>query len=122
VAEESQRLLPPPLEPASERLEDLRGDRLAFLHQAEQEMLGADVVVAELPRLLDGELENALGLGRERHLTERQRLRESGERPLDFGLHRLEPEPEALQDRRRDAFTVTDQAEEDIDGPTEMRT
>src|SRR5262249_12195468 len=91
-------------------------------HQAEQEMLGADVVVAELSRLLDGELEYALGLGRERHFTERERLGESGERSLDLRLHRLEPEPEALQDRRRDAFTVADQAEQDMLRPHETVT
>ena len=120
VAEQRQRLLAHLVEPGAERLEDLRGDRLAFLHQAEQQMLGADVVVAELPRFLDGKLENALGLRRERHFTERERLRESGERALDLRLHRLEPEPEPLQNRRRDAFAVADQAEEDVLGPDEI--
>src|SRR5262249_47927649 len=33
-----------------------------------------------------------------------------------------EPEPEALQDRRRDAFTVADQAEEDVLSPHEIVT
>ena len=53
VAEQGQRLLPDLVEPRAERLEDLGGDGLAFLHQAEEQVLGADVVVAELARLLD---------------------------------------------------------------------
>ena len=53
IAEQRQRLLPHLVEAGAERLEDLGGDGLAFLHQAEQQMLGADVVVAELARLFD---------------------------------------------------------------------
>ena len=77
-------------------------------------MLGADVVVAELARFLDGQLEHALGLRRERHFTERQRLGESGQGPLDLRLHRFEPEPEPLQHGGRDAFSVADQPEQDV--------
>ena len=36
-------------------------DALAFLHQAQQQMLGADVRVAHLPRLFDGQLDHVLG-------------------------------------------------------------
>src|SRR5262245_22140374 len=77
-------------------------------------MLGADVVVAELARFLDGELEHPLGLRREGHFTERERLGESCERALDLRLHRLEPEPEPLEDRGRDSLAVADQPEQDV--------
>jgi hypothetical protein len=63
VTEEGERFLPHLVEASAEGLEDLRGDRLAFLHEPEEEMLGPDVVVAELPGFLDGKLEDALGLG-----------------------------------------------------------
>jgi hypothetical protein len=44
-----------------EVLEHARGDTLALAEQAEQKVLGADVVVAELASLLQRELEHALG-------------------------------------------------------------
>src|SRR5262249_58139638 len=56
VAEQRQGLLADLVEAGSERLEDLRGDRLAFLHEPEEQMLGADVVVAELARFLRRQL------------------------------------------------------------------
>ena len=77
-------------------------------------MLGPDVVVAELPRFLDGQLEDALGLRRERHLAERERLGESCERALDLRLDGLEPQPQPLENRGRDSLTVTDQPEKDV--------
>jgi len=81
---------------------------------AEEEVLGADVVVAELPGFLDRELEDALGLRRKGHFTERERLGETGQGPLDFRLHRLEPEAQTLEDSGRDPFAVANQPEEDV--------
>ena len=66
------------------------------------------------------QLEDALGLRRERHLAERQRLREAGQRPLDLGLHRLESQTEPLQDRGGDAFAVADEAQQDVFGTYEI--
>src|SRR5207245_2264028 len=106
VAEERERLLPDLVQTRTERLENLRGDRLAFLHQAEEEVLGADVVVAELAGLFDRELEDALGLRRKGHFTERERLGEAGQGPLDLRLHRLEPEAQTLEDGGRDPLAV----------------
>jgi len=77
-------------------------------------VLGADVVVAELACFLDGELENPLGLRRERHFPERERLGESCERALDFSLDGFEPEPESLKNRGRDSFPVADQPEKNV--------
>src|SRR5712691_2391478 len=89
VAQEGQGFLPDLVQPRSEGLEDLGGDGLALFHEAEEEVLGPDVVVAELARLLDRELEDALGLGGERDFTEGQGLGEAGEGPLDLGLDRF---------------------------------
>jgi hypothetical protein len=77
-------------------------------------MFGPDVVVAELTSLLDRQLENPLGLGRERHLAERQRLGEPRQRPLNLSLDRLQPQSQALQHGSRNTLPVTDQAEEDM--------
>ena len=51
--------------------QDARGDALVLAHQAEQDVLGADVVVAEAQRLAQRELEHLLGARRERDLTRR---------------------------------------------------
>src|SRR5207247_4969584 len=120
IAEQGQGLLTDLVEPRAERFENLGRDRLALFHQAEQQVLGTDVVVPELPRFLDRQLEDALGLWGERNFTERQRLRKSSQGPFDFGLDGLESESEALQDRGRDPFTVSDQAEEDMLGSDEI--
>ena len=42
---------------------DLRGDTFALADEAEEDVLGADVVVAELQRLAQGELEDLLRRG-----------------------------------------------------------
>ena len=57
-------------------------DALAFLHQAEQQMLGADERVAQLPGLFDGQLDHVLGARGQRWLAER-RARVLGSHPLD---------------------------------------
>ena len=89
VAQEGQGFLPDLVQPRPEGLEDLGGDGLALFHEAQEEVLGPDVVVAELACFLDRELEDALGLGGERDFTEGQGLGEAGEGPLDLGLDRL---------------------------------
>src|SRR5207247_2520268 len=59
-------------------------------------------------------LEDALGLRRERHFTERERLGEAGQGALDLRLHRLEPKAQALEDGGRDSLAVPNQSEEDV--------
>jgi hypothetical protein len=76
--------------------------------------------VAELACFLDGKLEHTLGLRRERHFPERERLGESCERALDFRLHGLEPKPEALENGGRDSLAVPDQPEKDVLRPDEI--
>ena len=53
--------------------EHARRDAFALADQAEEQMLGADVVVAEQARLVDRELEHALRARRERDLADRER-------------------------------------------------
>ena len=112
--EERQRLLPDFVEARAERFEDLRRDRLPLLHEPEEEVLGADVVVAELAGLFDAELEDPLRLGREGHLAEGQGLGEAGQRPLHLRLDRLEPEAEPLEDGGRDTLAVPNESQQDV--------
>ena len=52
--------------------EHLRGDAFALADEPEEDVLGADVVVAELQRLAQRELEDLLGAGRERDVARRR--------------------------------------------------
>ena len=58
------------LEVDAEALEHAGGDALALADEAEQQVLGADVVVVEAARLVDGELDDLLGARREADLAE----------------------------------------------------
>jgi hypothetical protein len=54
--------------------EYLSGDAVPFADEAEQEMLGADVVMTELQRLPQRQFEYLLGAGRERDVPRRHLL------------------------------------------------
>ena len=60
------------LEADAEALEHAGGDALALAHEAEQQVLGADVVVVEPARLVDGQLDDLLGARRQADLAERR--------------------------------------------------
>jgi len=120
VSEQGQGLLAHLVQAGAEPFQDLGGDGLPFLHQAEEEVLGPDVVVAQLPGLLDGQLQDPLGLRGEGDLPEREGLGETGEGPLHFRLDRLEAKAQALEDRRGDPLTVPDESQEDVLGPDEI--
>ena len=79
-------------------------------------MLGADVVVSELQRLAQRELEDLLGAGGERDVT-----RGSGaavtDDLLDLRAHGLEGDAERLERLRGDALAFVDEAEQDVLGP-----
>ena len=57
------------VELGAELLEHLGGDALTLADQTEQDVLGADVVVAELERFAQRQLEHLLGSRRERDVT-----------------------------------------------------
>jgi hypothetical protein len=63
-------LLADPVEVGAELDQHLGGDALALADQPEQDVLGADVVVAELQRLAQRELEHLLGARRERDVPD----------------------------------------------------
>jgi hypothetical protein len=67
-------LLAHPVEVGAELDQHLGGDALALADQAEQDVLGADVVVAELQRLAQRELETFLARGGERDVPGRRLL------------------------------------------------
>src|ERR1019366_8049278 len=98
--------------------EDLGGDTLALAHEPEQHVLGADVVVAELQRLPEGQLEDLLRTWRERWGPCRGRPR-GPDRLLDLLAHGLERDAEGLERFGRDSLALVNEAEQDVLGPDE---
>ena len=113
AGEQLDDLLADPVEVGAELDQHLGGDALALTDQAEQDVLGADVVVAELQRLAQRQLEHLLGPRRERDVPAR-RLLTLADDLLDLLADALQGDAEALQRLRRDALTLVDQAEQDV--------
>ena len=103
------------VEVGAELLEHLGGDALPFSDQAEEDVLGSDVVVAELERLAQRELEHLLGARRERDVAARS-LRALTDDLDDLGTNRLEADAHALETASRDTFTLVDQTKKDVLG------
>ena len=116
AAEQLDDLLADPVEVGAELLQDLGRDALALPDQAEQDVLGADVGVAELERLAERELEHLLGARRERDVAGRGLLALPDDL-LDLGAHGLQGDVEGLEGLGCDALALVDEAEQDVLGP-----
>jgi hypothetical protein len=92
--------------------EHLGGDALTLADQAEQQVLGADVVVVELERLAKGELQDLLGPRRERDVADRGALAlpddlldlartTSSEMPSDSSAFTATPSPSRISPSSR---------------------
>ena len=95
--------------------QDAGGDALVLAHQAEQDVLGADVVVAEAQRLAQRELEHLLGARRERDLPGGDLLAGADD-PHDLRAHALDGDVEALQHAGGQALLLAQQPEQDVLG------
>ena len=95
--------------------EHLGGDALALADEAEEDVLGADVVVAELQRLAQRQLEHLLGARGERDVARRRRAALADDL-LDLAAHGLERDAERLERLGGDAFALVDQPEQDVLG------
>ncbi len=98
-----------------ELLQHLGGHALALADQAEEDVLGADVVVAQLQGLAQRQLEDLLGSRGEGDVAA------GGLRPLaddlhHLGAHRLQADAHAFEGPGGDAFALVDEAEEDVLG------
>ena len=71
AGEQLDDLLAHAVEVGAELHEHLRSDSFALANEPEQDVLGADVVVAELQRFAQAQLENLLRTGREGNVTGR---------------------------------------------------
>jgi hypothetical protein len=116
-AEELEHLFAHVLELDAEVRQDLGGDALVLLDEPEQEVLGADVVVPEVARLLHGELEHLLGARRERELAHRHHRRARLDQLLDLGPDLGQVDVHVAEHVGRDAAALLHETEEDVLGP-----
>ena len=93
----------------------LGGDALALADQAEQDVLGADVVVTELQGLPQRQLEDLLGARSEGDVPGGCLLALAGDLP-DVLADRLQADPQRLKGLGGDALALADQAEQDVLG------
>ena len=95
--------------------EDARRDALVLAHEAEEDVLGADVVVAERQRLAKRELQHLLRARRERDLPARH-LVALADDARHLGPHFLDGDVEGLEHTRGQALLLAEQAEQDVLG------
>jgi len=94
---------------------DLRGDAIAFPDQAEQDVLGSDVVVVQLQCLTERELECLLGTRGEGDMPAHRILSETDD-GLDLFARAVERDPEALQGPEGHAAGLAEQPEQQVLG------
>ncbi len=115
AAQQLDHLLAHPGQLGAELDQHLGGNALTLADQAEQNVLGADVVVAELQRLAQAQLENLLGARRERDVT-RRRLLALADDLLDLAADALKRDAQRLQRLGRDAFAFVNKTQQDVLG------
>ncbi len=93
--------------------QDARRDALVLAHEAEQDVLGADVVVAEAQRLAQRKLQDLLGARREGDLAGRDLLTGADD-AHDLGAHALDGDVQALEHARSETLLLAQQAEQDV--------
>ena len=108
-------LLADPAEVGAELDEHLGRHAFAFTDQTEEDVLGTDVVVAELQRLAEAQLEDLLGPRGEGDVAAGRRTALTDDL-LDLVADRFEADAERLQGLGGNAFTFVDEAEQDVLG------
>ena len=93
--------------------QDACRDALVLAHEPEQDVLGADVVVAERQRLAQRELEHLLRARRERNLAGRD-LVTLADDAGDLRPYLLDRDVERLEHARGKPFLLAQQAEQDV--------
>src|SRR5439155_20882564 len=86
------------LERHAELPQDLRGRAVLRPHDAEEEVLGADMTVPELARLLDREVDDLFGRWREHDLARRLCAIAAADRRFDLTAQPREVDAERIQD------------------------
>src|SRR5262249_43519848 len=95
--------------------QDPRRNALVLAHEPEQDVLGADVVVAEAQRFAQRELQDLFRARGEGNLARRD-LVPLADDPGDLRAHLLDGDVEPLEDAGRKALLLAQQAEQDVLG------
>ena len=96
--------------------EDGRRDRPLLAQDAQQQVLGADVVVQQTVGFFGGKLQHALGFGAERHLDRRRDLLAEDRPAFDFLADVLERQMRAGKDAAGQALAFPNQPEQQVLG------
>ena len=95
--------------------QDARRDALVLAHQPEQDVLGADVVVAQAQRLAQRQLQHLLGARRERDLAGGDLLTGADD-PDDLRPDALDGDIQRLEHPSREALLLAEQPQQDVLG------
>ena len=99
----------------AQRFQDACGDPLALADQAEQQVLGADVVVSQAARLVDGELDDPLGARRQADLADHRAIPATDDE-LDRRPDLGQLDVHVLEDACGNALPLAHEAEEQVFG------
>ena len=97
----------------AQRLQDARGDALALAHESQQQVLRADVVVAQAARLVDGQLDDPLGAGRQADLAH-DRSVAAADDELDRGADLGQLDVHVLEHARSDTLALAHEAQQQV--------
>src|SRR5207247_2128468 len=81
--------------------------------QSQEQVLRADVVVSEAARLVDGQLDDALGAGRQADLTDHRAIAAADDE-LDRRAHLGQLDVHVLEDARRHTLALPDEPEQQV--------
>ena len=99
----------------AQALQHAGGDALALADQAQQQVLGTDVVMAQPPRLVDGQLDHPLGAGRQADFADDRPVAATDDE-LDRGADLGQLDVHVLEHAGGHALALTHQAEEQVLG------
>ena len=115
LAEDVDDLVAHLVEVDAEALEHAGGDALALTDESEQQVLGADVVVAEAACLVDGQLDDALRARSEPDVTDDRSVAATDDE-LDGGANLGQLDVHVLEHARGDALALADEPEQQVLG------
>ena len=104
------------VEAHAQGFQDARGDALAFTDQAQEQVLGADVVVAQPPGFVDCQFDDALGARSKSNLAD-DRPVAAADDELDGRADLGQLDIHVLEDPRGDAFALSDESQEQVFRP-----
>ena len=115
LAEDADDLVANLVQVHAEALEDAGGDAFAFADQAEQQVLGADVVVAQAAGFVDGKLDDALGARGQADFADDRSIAAADDE-LDGRTDLGELDIHVLEDARGYTLALTDEAKQQMLG------